>query len=54
MYLNLRIKIPAIIESIIVYFLLHHRRKQYGYEFRRIKLTKGKPVGAKQGEDRYQ
>ncbi|MCX5632993.1 MAG: AP2 domain-containing protein [Phycisphaerae bacterium] len=41
MYLNLRIKVPAIIESIVVYFLLRYRKNRYGYPFRKIKLTKG-------------
>lgn len=42
MYLNLHIKVPAIIESIIVYFLLRYRKKHYGVAFRRIKLIKDK------------
>lgn len=42
MYLKFQIKIPAIIESIVVYFLLRRRKKRYGFAFRRIKLTKGK------------
>jgi hypothetical protein len=42
MYLNLRIKVPAVIERIGVWFLLRHRKKHYDCAFRRIKLTKGK------------
>jgi hypothetical protein len=42
MYLNLRIKVPAIIERIGVWFLLRHRKKQFGFVFRKIKLTQGK------------
>jgi hypothetical protein len=53
MYLSFRIKVPAIIESIILYFLLRHRKKKFGYTFRKIRLAKGKPVGSKQGKDRY-
>jgi len=42
--LNLNFYYPSFIESIVVYFLLRYRKKHYGYEFRRIKLTKGKYV----------
>ncbi|MBN1788503.1 MAG: HNH endonuclease [Sedimentisphaerales bacterium] len=42
MYLNFRIKVPGVIEQTIVWFLLRYRKIWYGYEFRRIKLTKGK------------
>ena len=42
MYFSLKIKVPAIIESVIVYFLLRHRKKHKGYAFRRIKLINGK------------
>jgi hypothetical protein len=38
---HFQIPYPTFIEKTIVYFLLRHRKKQYGYEFRRIKLTKG-------------
>ena len=41
MYLKFQIKVPAIIESIVVYFLLRYRKKKYGYPFRKIKLTQG-------------
>lgn len=44
MYLNLHIKVPTFIESIIVYFLLRYRKKHYGIAFRRIKLFTGRPV----------
>ena len=40
MYLRFQIKIPAVIESVILYFLLRYRKKRYGYSFRRIRLTK--------------
>ncbi len=40
--ITLTIPIPAFIESIIVFFLLRHRKKRYGFSFRKIKLTKGK------------
>ncbi len=42
MYLNLRIKVPNIIEYICVWFLLRYRKKRYGCAFRKIKLTNGK------------
>jgi hypothetical protein len=43
MYINLHIKVyvPRLIEWPIVAIALWFRKKQYGYEFRRIKLTKG-------------
>jgi len=50
--INFQIPYPTFIESIVVYFLLRRRKKRFGYAFRRINLTKGKPVGAKQCEDR--
>ena len=34
--------IPAFIERLCVWFVLRHREKQYGFAFRKIKLTKGK------------
>ncbi len=42
MYINLRVKVPAIIEHICVWFLLRYRIKHYGFAFRRIKLTNGR------------
>ncbi len=42
MYINLRIKIPNIIETIFVYFLLRYRKKHYGFAFRKIKLTQNR------------
>jgi hypothetical protein len=42
MYFNFKIKVPVIIESIIVYFLLRYRKKHFGYPFRKIMLTRGK------------
>jgi hypothetical protein len=55
MYIDLHIKVyvPKLIEWPIVAIVLWYRRKRYGFAFRRIKLDKGKPVGAKQCEDRY-
>ncbi|MGB8226615.1 MAG: AP2 domain-containing protein [Sedimentisphaerales bacterium] len=47
MYLKFQIKVPAIIESIIVYFLLRYRKKRYGFAFRRIKLITNKDVDKK-------
>jgi hypothetical protein len=47
MYLNFRIKVPAFIENIIVYFLLRYRKKHYGFAFRRIKLITNEHVDAK-------
>jgi len=40
--ISFQISYPAIIESIVVFFLLRYRKKRYGFAFRRIKLTKGK------------
>ena len=40
MYLRFQIKIPACLESVILYFLLYYRKKRYGYSFRRIRLAK--------------
>ncbi len=34
--------IPAFIERLCVWFLLRHRKKHYGFAFRRIKLTQGR------------
>jgi len=48
-----QIPIPTFIESIVVYFLLRYRKKHYSVAFRRIKLTKGKPVGTKPAAARY-
>lgn len=42
MYINLRIKVPNIIERIGAAILLRYRKKHYDIAFRRIKLTKGK------------
>jgi hypothetical protein len=42
MYLNLRIKVPTIIEHIGIAIVLAYRKRRYGYTFRRIKLTQGK------------
>lgn len=41
MYLNLRIKVPNIIEQIFLFFLLRWRKKHYGFVFRRIRLHNG-------------
>jgi hypothetical protein len=40
--LTLIIPIPKIITGFVLWFVLHHRKKHYGYPFRKIKLTKGK------------
>jgi hypothetical protein len=42
MYINIKIKVPDIIERIGVWFLLRHRKKHYGFAFRKIKLTQDK------------
>jgi hypothetical protein len=47
MYLKFQIKVPAIIESIILYFLLRYRKKHFGFAFRRIKLITDKDVDSK-------
>ncbi|MFA5293145.1 MAG: AP2/ERF family transcription factor [Phycisphaerae bacterium] len=47
MYIDLRIKLPNIIESIVVYFLLRYRRKRFGFAFRKIKLFGGKSAETK-------
>jgi formylglycine-generating enzyme required for sulfatase activity len=47
MYLKFQIKVPAFIESIILYFLLRCRKKHYGVAFRRIKLITSKDVDIK-------
>ncbi len=41
MNINITIKIPKFIESIILYFVLRYRKNKYGYPFRKIKLTQG-------------
>ena len=38
----LHIPVPDFIERLCVWFLLRHRKKHYGFTFRRIKLTGGK------------
>jgi hypothetical protein len=38
----LHIPVPDFIERLGVWFLLRHRKKHYGFTFRRIKLTGGK------------
>jgi hypothetical protein len=40
--ISFQISYPTFIESIVVFFLLRHRKKKFGYTFRRIKLTQGK------------
>ena len=39
--INLNFYYPAIIERMVIYFLLRHRKKKYGEAFRRIKLAEG-------------
>ncbi len=43
MYLKfqIKIKVPGIMEAIIIYFLLRYRKRKHGYPFRKIKLTQG-------------
>ena len=40
--IELRIKIPVLLERLIIWLLLLYRRLRYGYPFRRIPLTQGK------------
>ncbi len=47
MYFSIKIKLPAFIESIILYFLLRYRKKHYGYPFRRIRLITSKYVSCR-------
>jgi len=47
MYLNFRIKVPAIIERILTALLITYRRRRFGYGFMRIRLIGGQPVGVK-------
>jgi hypothetical protein len=49
----LPIPVPKVFKRIGVWFLLRYRKKHYGFTFRRIKLTKDKPVGQKPAAARY-
>jgi len=40
--IELRIKIPVLLERLIIWLLLLYRRLSYGYPFKRIPLTQGK------------
>ncbi|MBN1788117.1 MAG: HNH endonuclease [Sedimentisphaerales bacterium] len=40
--INFNIYYPAIIEKILVFFVLRYRKKRFGFEFRKIKLAPGK------------
>lgn len=40
--LTIQIPVPAFIEKIILYFVLRHRKKKYGYEFRLFRLAMGR------------
>ena len=40
--ITVSIPVPKIIMSIVLWFILRHRKKHYGFAFRRIKLTHGK------------
>jgi hypothetical protein len=40
--ITISIPIPKIIMSVVLWFVLRHRKKRYGYTFRCIKLTKDK------------
>jgi hypothetical protein len=42
MYINIKIKVPAILANLVLWFVLRYRKKHYGYTFRCIKLTKDK------------
>ena len=57
MYLKFQIKLPVFLETIILYFLLRHRKKHHGFPFRKIKLIradrKAKPVYAKVDPEDY-
>jgi len=53
MYFNLRIKVPKLITNLVLWFILRRRKKHYGFAFRRIKLTKDRPVGQKPAAARY-
>jgi hypothetical protein len=39
---TIKVPVPAVIERIVLFFVLLYRRVRYGYTFRRIKLTRGK------------
>ncbi|MDD5010925.1 MAG: AP2 domain-containing protein [Phycisphaerae bacterium] len=45
--------VPVFLEKFIVALVLRYRKRKYGYPFRLIKLTQGKPVGQKPVEARY-
>jgi hypothetical protein len=47
MYLDFRIKVPNVLEKIILYFLLRYRKKKYGKAFRRIRLLTNEDVDKK-------
>jgi hypothetical protein len=50
MYLKFQIKVPKIIENLIIFLLVKYRKHKYGYGFMRIKLISGR---AKQSIIRY-
>jgi hypothetical protein len=49
----LPIPVPKIIMSLVLWFVLRHRKKLYGYTFRRIKLTKGQLTGTNPAVKRF-
>jgi len=42
--INLTLCYPTFVEKIVLYFVLRHRKKKYGFAFRRIKLITNGPV----------
>lgn len=47
MYFSFKIKIPKIIENILIFLLVKYRKRKYGYGFMRIKLAKSDLADAK-------
>jgi hypothetical protein len=47
MYFSFKIKVPKIIENILIFLLVKYRKRKYGYGFMRIKLSKSENVEAK-------
>lgn len=52
-FISLKIPIPNTIALIALAPILIYRRLKFGFSFMRIKLNRCKPVGSKQGEDRF-
>ena len=53
MDINIRIKVPAIIERILTALLIAYRRREYGYGFMRIRLIGGNSIGTKPAAAQY-